>query len=1156
MEAPILTNLATAVTNVTSITGLDGAISPEFQDDDTNYTYNWTGPGVTGATTKSLENLDIGTYSLIVTAPGNCTLEQDFDITIKQPFSVTSITGTPSCFNQNNGTLTATIEATDSVTINWWNQNTNTNIATENTTLKTVTRTGLPVGNYYLVITDVNNNTAQSDTFEILELQEVSATINLQASCQGTTTGSITFSDPVGSLADTYAYSINSGTTFQTEAVFNSLSAGIYTIHIRATDNANCDKVFTNVIISTAPEIFYNQANTIIKRASGPGANDGEITVSFTGGTPPFTYQWNGRNETTQTITGLSAGTYAVTVTDASSCSLTQENIEVTEVGPLTITNIIAIDATCKNEANGSITTTVTGEGTITYQWLLANGNAIPVSNGTNGASIEGILAGDYILTAIDDNATVTTQPITIGEPINALAISNITVTDVSCFGGNNGTLLVTANGGTPPYTYSIDDTNFQAGVTFNNLSADQYTVTVKDNNDCLFIQPIPQLISEPQELDFTITVQNGLSAANANDGEISVLASGGNNAYNYSWIGPNGYTATGKDINGLAAGDYILTLANALNCTLISEPITITEPGELIVTLTQTELLVCYGDSFGELIANAQGGVGEYTYQWYQVKNGNNNLLAEDTNIINNLSAGNYIARVTDENGISKESNNLLISQPNLLEITVDNTTDVLCKDATTGAISISVTGGTIPYQYIWSNGSTVEDISGLEAGEYSIEIVDSNLCSIEKTIRIEAPEDAVQISSAKSTNVTTYQADDGSITIAITGGERPYEVQWTRVSDGSFVGNQRSISELTADAYEVLITDANGCSITDSYEISQPDIVEETIVQPTCHGAANGSISVLVNKGNGLFTYQWNTGETTPMISALTAGTYTLTVTGFGNGQLTRTYSIENPIPIEVDLGEDRVLCAGQELVLDATVADENASYSWTSDNGFSSTAAIVTLQETANYTLTVQTATGCTAQGNIAITVSNEEIDANFAVSSQVFVNESFVAVDISYPLPESIEWIVPTEAKINKQNTDEIELSFSQPGEYEIQIITKLGNCIAQQTKKIIVIKNDASIPVGNTDSGRKLVEDFVVYPNSNSGKFTADIRITERGNVSVKVFSFANNALIASKKARGETTYSIPFDISGLPAGVYAVLLETPYGTSLRKVIVK
>jgi hypothetical protein len=190
------------------------------------------------------------------------------------------------------------------------------------------------------------------------------------------------------------------------------------------------------------------------------------------------------------------------------------------------------------------------------------------------------------------------------------------------------------------------------------------------------------------------------------------------------------------------------------------------------------------------------------------------------------------------------------------------------------------------------------------------------------------------------------------------------------------------------------------------------------------------------------------------------------------------------------------------------------------------------------------------------SVTIQVSDQEINAEIAVSSQVYVNENIYLIDISYPLPESMEWIIPDNATIVSSDNDEALISFDTPGSYEVGIITQLGPCTEIQTKSIMVLDNDPTVTQQDTEGGQKLIEEFLVYPNPTSGVFTAEITLSDVSSVSVKVFSLTNNLLIASENQRGLNNYKIPFDISNMPPGVYAVLLESQYGTTLRKIILK
>ncbi|MGP1992015.1 T9SS type A sorting domain-containing protein [Zobellia laminariae] len=1162
---PLLDPIATIANDASSDTSLDGSVVLEFETgtDLGSLSFEWSGPGVSGITTKDLNGVGTGTYQVIITAPGNCTLSEIFTIGVEAAFSIQPLTGTPTlCSGGTNGSVTANITATGPVTFNWKEEDGSVDgilISTiENSALRNLSLNNLSTGIYYLEAIDENNVEIESNRYEIVELPEVSATIVPVPTCSGSNTGSITFI-PSGTL--TYFYSIDGGTTFQPEPVFENLADITYNLQVRASESPNCDYVQSDVRIGVSPGMYWDENNSSIVRASGPEVNDGSIIAAFTGGTEPYNYSLNnGTPQLTNVFADLSKGTYSVTVTDAAGCSASQD-FEVTEIGPLTISNINVTDASCLGEANGSITTTVTGEGDITFLWTLGNdvnGNPIPVpvSNGTDGPNITGILAGNYILTVTDDNATRFTEAIAVGEPTNSVTVTNVALTDVSCFGGNDGTLEVEAGGGTGPYMYSINGGDYETSNLFEDLSAGNYTISVRDANNCTFTEPTPEILLEPQELGLAFIDIKPVTLPNASDGAISITVEGGLGTYTYSWSGPNGYTSVDKDVFNGEAGDYVVTITDAENasCSYTSDPIKITEPGELIVTLFLNETLSCSSDSDAVIIANVQGDQ-PFTYQWFEVVNTNTIELEETTNIIGDLPAGTYLLKVTDSNNITLDST-IEISAPTPLNINIDNSTNVICAGEATGSINITVTGGTPPYQYFWSNSATVPDISGLDAGEYIIEVQDEAGCIAQETITITPPGDAIQIVDAAIINVTEYQGIDGSISLDITGGSAPYSYAWTRISDNSITGNQRTISNLAADSYLVTVSDVNGCSVTEIYEVTQPDIVVGTIIQPTCSGDSNGSISVLANEGNGTFSYLWNTGATESDINNLAAGTYSVTVTGFDSGPINRTYVLENPAPLEVDLGSDRILCAGQTLELDATVDDETATYSWSSDNGFSSSEPNIELTATGNYTVTVQSETGCIAEGNIFVDISSDEINAEFAVSSQVFTGESIIAVDISYPLPDGIEWILPVQAKIETQNRDEAQFSFAEAGEYEVSIITTRGDCVAQKTKKIVVVARDGLITEEDTKNGKKLIEDFLVYPNPSDGRFTADVTLTEIGDINIRVFSLANNALMASKRDRDAFSYSIPFDLSGLPAGVYAVLLETPYGQTLRKVIIK
>ena len=209
----------------------------------------------------------------------------------------------------------------------------------------------------------------------------------------------------------------------------------------------------------------------------------------------------------------------------------------------------------------------------------------------------------------------------------------------------------------------------------------------------------------------------------------------------------------------------------------------------------------------------------------------------------------------------------------------------------------------------------------------------------------------------------------------------------------------------------------------------------------------------------GTAPYKYLWNTGEKTNQLSNAAAGKYSVEITDARGCIILRNYTIVDPPKDIINLGEDVTLCFDQTLTINATIDDDKATYSWTSDKGFKSNKAMITVSQAANYTVVVTNKLGCEATDTIKISSQNTAISAEFAVSSQVFKNEKFIMVDISNPAADDIEWILPANATIVSKNKDFAEISFSETGEYDITMNTKKGDCTAYQTKTILVTEGD-------------------------------------------------------------------------------------------------
>ncbi|HUH45876.1 MAG TPA: T9SS type A sorting domain-containing protein [Arenibacter sp.] len=1001
-----------------------------------------------------------------------------------------------------------------------------------------------------------------------------------------------------------YEYSLDNGLNWAVVTTPNDVleivpTANPQSVQLRGVYTAEGNRCFGEIYqypvsATTAPIQFINPTTAT---TSTPEALDGSIRIELSGGIPPYTYSISRFNADANIFAPLSAtpfavkipggegvsfnnlstGVFHIEVIDANNCSQISTDLTIS-TDPIPVLGAMEVTQMECKSTFASINVPVSDFDTdYRYQWI-GNGIASPIQNSNapniilddisvSGTYILRVSAGKVSDSDFENDRNAISTLIQINEP-TIVDIAHAIPHSTRCNDTNDGSILLTVSGGTSyEYTLELFPTESDwfplTGSTITNLAPDSYRVTIRNQDHCESDTFHNIIVNRATPLK-TTAIKTDVTINGGSQGNIALDITGGTpfnlpiDPYTVTWQKDNlPYTdsdpSTPYFIDGLTAGHYHITVTDANGCNNIVT-IPIAQPEALVATIDQTVLLDCNGDDYAEITASVQGGLPPYTYNWYQIINHDNNALSEDTDIIGGLSNGTYFLRLMDSNNNLVSTPPLIITQPNSLTAIVENITDVSCIGEANGAISITVSGGTAPYSYLWSNGATTQNLMDAKAGDYTLEIMDANTCYIEVNATIDAPGDTIRIVDATIRNVSEYEGEDGSIALRISGGTAPYAIHWIRSLDNTSIGNKTTISSLSSGTYQVTITDASGCSTTKIYGITQPDIVQETIIPPTCWDSANGRITVLVNQGNGDFTFDWDTGENTNTITDLTIGRYTVTIDGFGDGPITRTYLVQAPPPLPIDLEEHGTICAGGDLILDASIKNTAATYAWTSDVGFTSNEPNILVKVGGNYTVTVTSPNGCSTTESIFVDKIDTQINAEFAMSSQIFVGEPFIAVDISFPLPESLEWILPDEATVIKQGQDEAELIFSEAGEYKIGMVTKIGDCRARQTKKILVVANDNSTMTSEDKVPRPQIQDFILHPNPTNGKFVANILLPKTGPIRIKVYNFANNALMAQEKANGNAFYSIPLDLSGRPAGIYAVVLETPFGNALRKII--
>src|SRR5437870_3719606 len=338
----------------------------------------------------------------------------------------------------------------------------------------------LAAGPYTVTVKDANGCTHVQPVTITQTASAVSASISSQTNvaCFGGSTGSVTVAGSGGT--GPYTYSID-GTTFGASGTFSSLAAGSYTVTVK--DANGCTT--TQAVTITQPASAVSASISSQTNVACFGGSSGIVTVAGSGGTFPYTYAIDGTTfGTSGTFSSLGAGSYTITVKDANGCTKTQA-VTITQPAAAVSSSISSqTNVACFGGSSGIVT--VAGSGGTSPYTFSKDGTTFGTS-GTFGS----LAAGSYTITVKDANGCTTTQPVTITQPAAALSSSISSQTNVACFGSSTGSVTVSGSGGTTPYTYSIDGTNFGNSGTFSNLAAGSYTITVKDANGCTTTQPV-----------------------------------------------------------------------------------------------------------------------------------------------------------------------------------------------------------------------------------------------------------------------------------------------------------------------------------------------------------------------------------------------------------------------------------------------------------------------------------------------------------------------------------------------------------------------------------------------------------------------------------------------------------------------------------------
>jgi gliding motility-associated-like protein len=947
-----LSAAATSVGAASCFGSANGSVNLTVTGGTMPYIYEWSN----GVITEDISGLTAGTYSVTVTDANGCT--SALSVIITQPAA--ALTSTPSvsqqvsCFGGANGAISLAVAGgTAPYTYLWSNGAVTSGIS------------NLAAGVYTVTVTDINSCSVTSS----VTVSQPNASLNGVVSsvhaalCFGYSTGSVAIQVSGGTAP--YSYVWSNGATTQN---ISGVGAGMYTVTV--TDFNGCTFSLNQVVGQPAAALSASAVQT--QSVACFAGNSGAASATASGGTAPYTFVWN-TGDITQNITGLAAGLYTVTITDNNGCSSIASVTITQPAAALSVVVSSTQSVSCFGGNNGSASAAVAG-GTAPYSFQWSNGSATQSANGLS--------AGIYTVTVTDSRGCITSGQVTITQPAAALSVSASMVQAVSCFGGNNGSLNISVSGGTPSYSYTWNIGSTSQNI--NSLVSGTYTVTVTDIKGCT--ASISATVGQPNAaLNATTVVAANISCFSGNNGAIDLTVSGGTAPYSFLW----NTGAVTEDISSVSAGNYSVTITDANGCTFIAAA-QITQPaGALAATLSSLQSVSCYSGSNGSLNLVVNGGTQPYSYIW--------NTGATSQNI-SGLQSGSYTVTITDINGCNVMQSGVVTQPSAAIAISATGVSPVLCNGGNTGAIDISVTGGTVPYSYSWSNGSSNEDISNLVAGVYSVLVSDLNGCIDSLSISVSEPANALSGIVTASQPVSCFGGNNGSLDVTVSGGTQQYSFLWSN-------GEQtEDIFNLASGTYTLTVTDANSCVFTMSASVSQPAAPLNAALlvtsQVSCFAGEDGAIDLTVSGGTGPYTFVWSNGATTEDINQLMAGVYYVTVTDANGCVTSGAEEIFEPVlPLTgTPTITANVFCnGGANGAIDLSVYGGTAPYTFMWSNG--ATTEDISGLQVGVYTVIITDANGCSTSNSAGIGQPSQQLSASLLIQHVLCFNGTNGAIDVT-------------------------------------------------------------------------------------------------------------------------------------------------------------